>query len=95
MLALQLGMTVSELTLRMTAAEETAWIAYFKEDPFGPQRDDIRSAQIVQMVHNVNAPKGKARKLEDFLLFRKSPQEGDDPATIRKNFESLIQRQKR
>jgi len=61
-------MTVGELSERLTAVEENSWLAYYREDPFGSYRDDLRSAQIAQLIHNVNSK--KPRKLEDFMLFR-------------------------
>ena len=91
-----MGATVAELTERLTAAEEAHWIALYKQEPWGDQRADVRAAQIAQILYNTNAPRGKARKLNDFMLFsKKEEQKGDSAATIRKNFERLIARQKR
>lgn len=94
MLALQLGMTVAELSERLTASEEAHWIALYRQDPWGEQRGDMRSALIAQLIYNTNSKKPK--KMQDFMLFGgKKESAGDDNATIRKNFETLMARQKR
>lgn len=63
-------MLVSDLSERMTAAEETMWMAYYKEQPFGDYRADVRSAQITQILHNSNVKKKDMKKLDDFILFK-------------------------
>jgi hypothetical protein len=94
LLALELGMTVSKLSSRMTAAEEASWIALYKTDPFGNQRGDMRAALIAQVMHNIHAK--KPRKLQEFMLFRAEPEtQGDDASTIRKNFERLMEAQRK
>lgn len=67
MLALQLGMTVADLSERLTAAEEAYWIAYHKEHPFDGERMDVALGQIAQLIHNANSK--KPRKLVEFLPF--------------------------
>ena len=94
LLALELGMTVAELSERLTAGEEALWIAFYQQEPFGPQRGDMRAALIAQMQYNTHSKKPK--KLTDFLLFgekRRGP-----PATssqeIRENCERFVAQQK-
>ena len=95
LLALELGATVAELSERLTAAEEAHWIALYRSDPWGQQRGDLRTALLAQLIHNSNAPRGKGKTLQDFMLFgEKKEQPGDDPNTIRKNFDRLIARQR-
>ena len=78
----------------MTAAEEAQWLAYYQKSPFGDQRDDLRSAQVTQMIHNANSKKPK--KLMDFMLFTDKPKPvGDTAEEIRRNFDLMVQRQKR
>ena len=80
MLGLQLGRLPSELSQTMLAAEEAAFMAFYREDPWGDQRADLRSAQIVKMLYDVNRGKGgKERKLTDFLMFWKKPPAPEDP----------------
>ena len=89
LLALQLGMTVSELCDRLTAAEEASWIAYYRIEPFGDQRADMRNALIAQIQYNSQVKKDKARKLQDFMLFAAKPERAES-AKVRTNFENFI-----
>ena len=66
-------MTVAELSHRMTAAEETHWLALYREEPFGHTRTDAALAQIAQLLFNVNAKKQDRRTLTDFMLFYRKP----------------------
>lgn len=90
-------MPVAELTQRMTAAEEAAWIAFYQMSPFGDYRADVRSAQVAQILYNSNVKKDKARKLQDFILFqpKESKPKKDAAKTIRSNFDNWIEMQKR
>ena len=64
----------------MLAAEEAAYMAYYRDDPWGDHRADIRSAQITKMLYDVNRGKdSKERKLTDFLMFWKIPPAPEDP----------------
>jgi hypothetical protein len=71
-LALELGMTVSDLSRRMSAAEETYWIARHEFEPLPTQQIVMHLAQISMWIQNVNAKKQDRGKLTDFMLhFRK------------------------
>jgi hypothetical protein len=77
----------------MLAAEEAVFMAYYRDDPWGDHRADIRSAQIAQLLYNVNAPKGKARKITDFLLFWKKQPAPEDPnisQSVRSTFAKIL-----
>ena len=64
----------------MTSAEETLLMAYYRDDPWGDHRADIRSGQIAQILWNSNvSKKDKARKLTDFLPFYRKPTPKEDP----------------
>ncbi len=43
-MAAKLGCTVSELGHRLTWCEFVQWIAYYKRDPWGEERNDLRAA---------------------------------------------------
>lgn len=47
--------------------------AYDKQEPIGPERNDIMHAQTALMVHNANSKPSGRKKLRDFLLFRRRP----------------------
>ena len=94
-LALQLGMTVADLSDRLTAAEEAHWIAYYRINPFGDERADVRSAQICQLLYNIHAPKGKKSEVADFMPYRKKKPAQTTAQDIRNNFESFITAQRK
>ena len=87
-------MTVADLSQRMTALEEAHWIEYYRMEPWGEERADMRSAQVTAMIHNTNAKKPKP--LSDFMLFSEKPtKRGNSAAEVRANFNRLIAGQKR
>lgn len=93
MLALQLGRLPSELAQVMTAAEETAFMAFYRDDPFGDHRADIRSAQIVKMLWDVHSSKRDTkRKLTDFLPFYKKRGKVDEDVSdkLKERFSMLM-----
>jgi hypothetical protein len=94
---MELGMTVGEMTSKMSALEETYWIAKAAEAPLPTQQIVTHLAQIAMWIQHVNVSKKSDRgKLTDFLLFWKKPtQQGDSNATLRSNFDNLIARQKK
>jgi hypothetical protein len=58
--------------------EFTEWLAYSRLEPFGPEADDARMAQLMALIANVNRdPKRRktAWTANDFL-----PQRGPRPA---------------
>ena len=95
-MALELRMTVQQLGQSMTAAEETAWAAFYCEAPFGYTRTDAALAQIAQLLFNINAPKKDRKPLSDFMLFKdKEKQQIDENQLIRQKFDLLIEGQKK
>ena len=62
----------------MSSREFTEWLAYSRLEPFGPEADDHRMAQLLALTANVNRDP-KRRKTpwtpDDFL-----PQRGPRPA---------------
>lgn len=94
MLGLQLGRLPSELSQTMLAAEETAYMAYYRDDPFGDHRADVMLAQIAQILWNSNvSKKDKARKITDFLPFYRKPPAPEDPnitTSIKSVFSKLM-----
>lgn len=88
-LALAMGRTVGELLDTCSYPELLKWGKYYQREPFGEWRADVRSAQIVQMLANINRdPKRRQEpfQIKDFLLFeREKPkpkqEEGAEGAT--------------
>lgn len=66
--ALALGMSVRQAQAEISGNEFAEWIAVMELDPFGEERDDIRSALICRTLANALRPKGaRAHKLEEYM----------------------------
>lgn len=63
----------------MSSLEETYWMARYKDNPFGDHRADIRNAQLLQLMYQVNAGKKAAKKtITDWMpFFRKRVKEDE------------------
>jgi len=57
-------MTVAELDRRMSSRELTEWMIYSNIEPFGPAREDFRSALQASVMANCNGAKTQP---EDFI----------------------------
>ena len=63
-----------ELLGRLDSREFAEWMAFYRMDPWGEERADVRMAQLCAMYANVNKGKrGKQYKIEDFMLFAEKP----------------------
>jgi hypothetical protein len=78
-------MTVAEMLSRISSLELTEWMAYYKMDPFGEERADMRSAMVCTVM--ANAWGKKKFKIEDFMpKFDKRPM---TPQQIKDFFKQL------
>ena len=69
-LALALGLTVGQLKRDMTSRELSAWLAYDRISPIGPERDDINQAIQSALIANAHRKKGaRSFKPGDFMPF--------------------------
>jgi len=76
---------VAELTARMSALEETYWAAYFKDDPWGDHRADIRNGQLMELIYKLAlGKKAKKRQFTEWLPFYRKRIKEDDPEAITK-----------
>lgn len=67
-LALALGRTVSELEATMPSSEMTEWLAYYKLEPFGQERDNWHAALIASILANINRRKNApATPISEFM----------------------------
>jgi hypothetical protein len=57
-------MSVRELETTMSARELSEWMVYYTIEPFGPAREDFRTAQVCATVANVQ---GNKTKPSDFI----------------------------
>jgi hypothetical protein len=53
-LALALGATVAELQGRMSYAEYCRWVAFYRVEPWGERRADIRAAEAQALQANIH-----------------------------------------
>jgi hypothetical protein len=51
-------MTLAEIGA-MSRSEYAGWVEYAQVEPFGPYIDDLRVAQVVAAIYNVNRDSGK------------------------------------
>lgn len=59
---------MAELLARISSRELTEWAAYeLVSGPIGPSRGDFQAALIASTIAAVNAEKGKAPSLTDFM----------------------------
>lgn len=59
---------VCEIERDMPSSEFTEWKAYYRLEPFGPERDNLHSGMIASILANVYRKKGaKAFTTDDFM----------------------------
>lgn len=62
-------MSVRRAQKEIDSREFAEWMAFGRIEPWGEERDDIRSAMLLQFLFNsFRGEKQKAAKLEDFLM---------------------------
>ncbi len=66
-LALDLGMTLTEINQRMSSSEFSLWSALHQSQPRGVARDDFHHARTATLLANINASKGKSYSVSDFM----------------------------
>lgn len=76
------GCTVREAQRRCDAREFNEWLAYYRLEPWGEERDDLRSGIVASVIANCFRGKGqKAFKPKDFMPRFDKPEEPDWRAT--------------
>ena len=62
-----------QLLETIDSAELTEWLAYDQIEPFGPQREDLRTGLVCSTVANFSmSPPKKPHKPSDYMLFADS-----------------------
>ncbi len=64
-------MPVGEMTRRMSALEETYWVAKYSEAPLPTEQIVAHLAQIAMWIQHVNVKQKDRGKLTDFMLYFK------------------------
>lgn len=73
-------MPVRELLERIPSYELSEWQAFYRVDPFGDQRADLRQGITSAIIANMFADKGKAQPPMVFMPFREpEPEPEPDP----------------
>ncbi len=84
-----MGKTVGELSEEISDAELQEWMAFYRLEPFGEERADLRAGIVASTVANVNrGKKGRALKPTDFMPFLKT---GDQRQKMRPRPKKLSQ----
>lgn len=69
-LALALGMSVAECQERVSPEEFWEWIAFYRYNPWGEERADLRSGNIAALMANIHRrPGSRAFRASDFIFF--------------------------
>ena len=68
----------------------TEWIAYFRIDPFGEERADLRAGIIASTVANAFRSRGRSARPADFMP-RFEPKRKQSMADMRKVWESFCE----
>lgn len=73
-------MTVAEMLQRMTSRELTEWQVYSNLEPWGEEREDLRSGMATSPLLNIQmGKKGKKSKPSDWIMdFVDAPEEQTD-----------------
>ena len=73
-------MTVRELLARMDSRELAEWQAYYRLEPFGQERADLRAGIVASTLANIHRdPKRKAFAPEDFMPRFEGPEADRGP----------------
>jgi hypothetical protein len=59
---------VDKLLHQMPAHLAVEWQTFLALEPHGALADDLRSAQVCALLANINAPKGRSYKIQDFVV---------------------------
>jgi len=60
-------MTVGELTSRMSYYELLEWAEYYRADPFGEYREDVRHGILASLIANIHRkPRSRVMQAEEF-----------------------------
>jgi hypothetical protein len=54
----------------LPSSELTEWIAYYRLEPWGQERDNWHSAQVAAIIANVNRKKGTPALSVDEFMYR-------------------------
>jgi hypothetical protein len=65
-------------------------MAYYRVEPFGEDRADMRIAQLCLLAASALGTKGKKPTLTDFMLFAEKPAAEPQSVEVQQNFFKLV-----
>ncbi len=71
-------MPVGEMLSRMSSREFAEWMAYYRLEPFGDERADLRAGTIAAPLLNMWAAKGSAKAKPSDWIMKFGPREPMD-----------------
>lgn len=84
-------MTVKVIRREMSSLELSAWVAYDRLSPIGPERQDINQAIGTAVLANVHRGKGsKQYKPQDFLPFFKDANKATTAEEMKRRFQMMV-----
>lgn len=84
-------MTVGDLLRRMSGEEFAQWAAYYRIEPWGETRADLRNGVVASLLYNINRTKdAPPLSPADFLLFEKKPDAAQSETNLRDRFRALF-----
>ncbi len=90
-LALALGMTVGQIRREMSSLELSAWVAYDRLSPIGPERQDINQAIGTAVLANAHRGKGSRQyKPQDFLPFIEDSNKATTAEEMKRRFHMMV-----
>lgn len=82
-----LGKTVGELESTLSSNDLSEWMAYFRVEPFGEDRKDLRMGILASVIANSNRGKSQRPfKPSDFMPYA---QDDDEASKIKRLMERL------
>jgi len=88
-LALALGKSVAEIEGTMSSREISEWMAFYRLEPWGDDRADLRTGIVASTIANVNRGKDtKSYQPQDFMAFTEK-EEKDEAKALKEMFLNL------
>jgi hypothetical protein len=76
----------------VSSREFAEWLAYYRLEPFGPEADDARMAQLLALTANVNRDPKRRRTpwTPDDFLPRRGPRPEPQPDALRSRIDAAM-----
>ena len=85
---------VAELQERMSASEYTEWMAYESISPWGPEREDMHFARLMELVlsalRSIGGERGQAVRWQDLMPSFEAAKPVDLDAEAEREYEAVM-----